>query len=191
MPTLIEDAIVKKAILNGLHVLDHSQAVFREPSPDGKISLVFFDAMDVAQGHGIWRSRFSVVDANNCLVREFGYRLTVSQAGVCAWAPDSKHAAIAMSGGVLVWRKGKFALVRVLSWDDSAALSFASPTTLSVTGFEWVVVRRGGADVGGQKTGKAEISLDQLEFYQESLIGSIEHLLNRQPILTPQLFVKE
>jgi hypothetical protein len=39
------------------------------------------------------------------------------------------------------------------------------------------------------KDEQLQIGLDQVEFYNEDRTGTIEYLLNRQPILTPELFV--
>jgi hypothetical protein len=188
MPALVEDAALKKTILKGLMVLDPSQPVFREPSPDGKLAAVFYDAIDVAQGHGYWRSRCAVVDDKNRHVRQFGFVYTITCDGVCAWSPDSKHLAVAISEGIVFWRKGKFACVRVLSWDDKGSLSWKDDKTLVAKNFHHVKVRRGGSDTGVGMLGAAEIRLDQVEFYQESQIGTIAFLLSRQPILTPELF---
>ncbi|UPT72805.1 MAG: hypothetical protein M0D55_12835 [Elusimicrobiota bacterium] len=185
MPKEIKDAAVKKAVLKAVHVKDGWAA--QEPSPDGRLKLVFFGQMDVSQGHGIWRSRFAILDDKNHGVREFGWRVAAEN-DPCAWSPDSVHAAVALSNGIVFWRKGKFAAVRVLSWGKGAKLAWKDEKTLLVSGYEYVKVRRGGADSGGEKIGKAEIGLEQVEFYHEDRLGTIEYLLNRQPILTPELF---
>ena len=188
MPTLVKDEALRKRILGGLLVLQPSQEVFREPSPDGSLALVFFDSVDVGQGHGYWRSRFAVVDAGDRKVQEFGFVHTTSAAGDCAWAPDSRHAAVAISEGILIWRKGEFACVRVKSWGDHPRLLWKDEKTIVARDFQYVTLVRGGGEPGTEKTGEATIRLDQLKFYPAPQTGAIAYLLSLQPILTPALF---
>ncbi len=189
MPPQVKDAALKRRLLKGLMVLDASQEAYLERSPDGARALVFFDAMDVGQGHGYWRSRFAVVDAEHRKVQEFGFVYATSAAGDCAWAPDSGHAAVAVSEGIIIWREGKFACVRVKSWGRNPALVWKDEKTFVAKDFEYVTLVRGGGEPGKEKTGKATIRLDQLKFYPVSQTGAIAYLLELQPILTPELFV--
>jgi hypothetical protein len=188
MTTLVKDKAHRKQILKGLLVLEPSRDVFREPSPDGSLALVFFDSEDVGQGHGCWRSRFAVVDAADRKVQEFGFVRTTSAAGDCAWAADSRHAAVAITQGILIWSKGKFACVRVHSWGDHPRLLWKDEKTIVARDFRYVTLVRGGGEPGKEKPGQATLRLDQLKFYPADRTGAIAYLLQLQPILTPALF---